>query len=141
MMDSSFYLAITFLSSHHKHLLLIISVSSTNSSSSSEVTMDTDPNPALSMEMKDAQSPSPLTLFLQCKDETKKYVLPKGSTGLTLERLHLAFIEKFEVDLPKIYIKDPASGVQYELEDPTDVEDRSLLILNEVKQHIESKFY
>jgi len=102
-----------------------------------EVTMDTDPNPALSMEMKDAQSPSPLTLFLQCKDETKKYVLPKGSTGLTLERLHLAFIEKFEVDLPKIYIKDPASGVQYELEDPTDVEDRSLLILNEVKQHIE----
>ena len=90
------------------------------------------------MEMKDAQSPSPLTLFLQCKDETKKYVLPKGSTGLTLEWLHLAFLE---VDLPKIYIKDPASGVQYELEDPTDVEDRSLLVLTEVKQHSESKFY
>jgi hypothetical protein len=47
MMNDSCYLAITFLSSHHKHLLLIISVSSTNSSSSSEVTMDTDPNPAL----------------------------------------------------------------------------------------------
>jgi hypothetical protein len=42
MMDNSFYLAITFLSSHHKHLLLIISVSSTNCPSSSEV-METDP--------------------------------------------------------------------------------------------------
>jgi hypothetical protein len=38
MMDNSFYLAITFLSSHHKHLLLIISVPSTNCPSSSEVT-------------------------------------------------------------------------------------------------------
>jgi hypothetical protein len=38
MMDNSFYLAITFLSPHHKHLLLIISVSSTNCPSSSEVT-------------------------------------------------------------------------------------------------------
>ena len=46
-MDNSFYLAITFLSSHHKHLLLIISVSSTNSSSSSDVTNTTDSNPAL----------------------------------------------------------------------------------------------
>jgi hypothetical protein len=44
MMDNSFYLAITFLSSHHKHLLLIISVSSTNSSSSSDVTTDSNPD-------------------------------------------------------------------------------------------------
>ena len=43
-MDNSFYLAITFLSSHHKHLLLIISVSSTNSSSSSDVTTDSNPD-------------------------------------------------------------------------------------------------
>jgi len=52
MMDNSFYLAITFLSSHHKHLLLIISVSSTNCPSSSEVTPanTTDPNPALSVD-------------------------------------------------------------------------------------------
>ena len=61
MMNDSCYLAITFLSSHHKHLLLIISVSSTNSSSSSEVTMDTDPNPTLSVDsvesnLKDASS-------------------------------------------------------------------------------------
>ena len=44
MMNDSCYLAITFLSSHHKHLLLIISVSSTNSSSSSDVTTDSNPD-------------------------------------------------------------------------------------------------
>jgi hypothetical protein len=37
MMDNSCYLAITFLSSHHRHLLLIISVSSTNCPSSLEL--------------------------------------------------------------------------------------------------------
>ncbi|KAN0077802.1 hypothetical protein V8E54_006106 [Elaphomyces granulatus] len=42
MMDNSFYLAITFLSSHHKHLLLITSVSSTNCPSSLAVIMDAD---------------------------------------------------------------------------------------------------
>jgi hypothetical protein len=48
-MNNSCYLAITFLSSHHKYLLLIISVSSTNCPSSSEVTMDT---PVTAEEMK-----------------------------------------------------------------------------------------
>ena len=62
-MDNSFYLAITFLSSHHKHLLLIISVSSTNCPSSSEVTMDTPANTP--------NNPSSLTLLCQAVDEDK----------------------------------------------------------------------
>lgn len=98
------------------------------------------------------QSPSPgkeLTLFLQYKSKIKKYVIPEGSTGLTLGRLQLAFIEKFAwnihqngVDLPEIYIQDPISGIRHELEDLNDVKDRSVLVLNvealdEVKRHID----
>lgn len=98
------------------------------------------------------QSPSPgkeLTLFLQYKSKIKKYVIPEGSTGLTIGRLQLAFIEKFAwntqqngVDLPEIYIQDPVSGVRHELEDLNDVKDRSVLVLNvevldEVKRHFD----
>lgn len=98
------------------------------------------------------QSPSPgkeLTLFLQYKSKIKKYVIPEGSTGLTIGRLQLAFIEKFAwntqqngVDLPEIYIQDPVSGVRHELEDLSDVKDRSVLVLNvevldEVKRHFD----
>jgi hypothetical protein len=98
------------------------------------------------------QSPSPgkeLTLFLQYKSKIKKCVIPEGSTGLTLGRLQLAFIEKFAwnihqngVDLPEIYIQDPISGVRHELEDISDVKDRSVLVLNvevldEVKKHFD----
>ncbi|OKL58836.1 hypothetical protein UA08_05496 [Talaromyces atroroseus] len=98
------------------------------------------------------QSPFPgkeLTLFLQYKSKIKKYVIPEGSTGLTIGRLQLAFIEKFAwntqqngVDLPEIYIQDPISGVRHELEDLNDVKDRSVLVLNvevldEVKRHFD----
>jgi hypothetical protein len=98
------------------------------------------------------QSPSPgkeLTLFLQYKSKIKKYVIPEGSTGLTIGRLQLAFIEKFAwnthqngVDLPEIYIQDPISGIRHELEDLGDVKDRSVLVLNvevldEVKRHFD----
>ncbi|PLB43984.1 AIP3-domain-containing protein [Aspergillus steynii IBT 23096] len=99
--------------------------------------------------------PSPgkeLTLFLQYKSKIKKYVLPEGYTGLTIGRLQLAFIEKFAwnthnngVDLPEIYIQDPVSGVRHELEDLSDVRDRSVLVLNvdildEVKKHFDDEF-
>ncbi|KAH8425773.1 formin-mediated actin nucleation enhancer [Aspergillus melleus] len=102
-----------------------------------------------------AEQPSPgkeLTLFLQYKSKIKKYVLPEGYTGLTIGRLQLAFIEKFAwnthnngVDLPEIYIQDPVSGVRHELEDLSDVRDRSVLVLNvdildEVKKHFDEEF-
>lgn len=117
------------------------------------------PEPAASTPPQTSQSaseqPSPgkeLTLFLQYKSKIKKYVLPEGYTGLTIGRLQLAFIEKFAwnthnngVDLPEIYIQDPVSGVRHELEDLSDVRDRSVLVLNvdildEVKKHFDDEF-
>lgn len=90
-----------------------------------------------------------LTLFLQYKSKVKKFVLPEGYTGLTIGRLQLAFIEKFSwntalngADLPEIYIQDPVSGVRHELEELSDIKDRTVLALNiepldEVKRHID----
>lgn len=90
-----------------------------------------------------------VTLFLQYKSKIKKFVLPDGYEELTTARLQLAFIEKFAwnthhngVDLPEIYIQDPVSGVRHELEDLSDVKDRSVLVLNvevldEVKRHFD----
>ncbi|KAH6646726.1 actin interacting protein 3-domain-containing protein, partial [Truncatella angustata] len=90
-----------------------------------------------------------LTLFLQYKSKVKKFVLPEGYTGLTIGKLQLAFIEKFSwntalngSDLPEIYIQDPVSGVRHELEDLSDIKDRTVLALNietldEVKKHID----
>lgn len=98
-------------------------------------------------------SPQPgkeLTLFLQYKTKIKKCVLEDGSNDLSMARLQLAFIEKFAwnthnngVELPEIYIQDPVSGVRHELEDLSDIRDRSVLVLNiemldEVKNHIDA---
>ncbi|WPH01170.1 Hypothetical protein R9X50_00400600 [Acrodontium crateriforme] len=94
------------------------------------------------------QSGKELTLFLQYKSKIKKFVLPDGG-NLSIPRLQLAFIEKFAwnthnngVDLPEIYIQDPVSGVRHELEDLSDIKERSVLVLNvealdEVKRHID----
>lgn len=96
-------------------------------------------------------SPQPgkeLTLFLQYKSKIKKFVLPDGG-DLSIARLQLAFIERFAwntqnngADLPEIYIQDPISGVRHELEDLTDIKERSVLVLNvevldEVKRHFD----
>lgn len=90
-----------------------------------------------------------LTLFLQYKSKVKKIVLPEGRDELSIGRLQLAFIEKFSwntqqngADLPEIYIQDPVSGVRHELEDLSDIKDRTVLVLNiealdEVKRHID----
>lgn len=90
-----------------------------------------------------------LTLFLQYKSKVKKFQLPGGLNELSIGRLQLAFIEKFSwnthsngADLPEIYIQDPVSGVRHELEDLTDIKDRTVLVLNvealdEIKKHVD----
>ncbi|EAQ84058.1 hypothetical protein CHGG_10462 [Chaetomium globosum CBS 148.51] len=90
-----------------------------------------------------------LTLFLQYKSKVKKFVLSGGYEELSIGRLQLAFIEKFSwntqqngADLPDIYIQDPVSRVRHELEDLSDIKDRTVLVLNveqldEVKWHID----
>jgi hypothetical protein len=47
----------------------------------------------------------------------------------------MLFVDRFaynpgQEDFPAIYIRDPSSGVQYELEDPDEVNDKCLLSLN-----------
>jgi hypothetical protein len=108
--------------------------------------------PPRSQQFTPDESPPPgkeLTLFLQYKSKIKKYVLSEGYSDLSIGRLQLAFIEKFAwnthsngADLPEIYIQDPVSGIRHELEDLTDVKDRSVLVLNvevldEVKKHFD----
>ncbi|KAL1636428.1 Bud site selection protein 6 [Diplodia intermedia] len=108
--------------------------------------------PPQSQEFIPDQSPQPgkeLTLFLQYKSKIKKFVLQDGYNDLSIARLQLAFIEKFAwnthnngVDLPEIYVQDPISGVRHELEDLSDIKDRSVLVLNvealdEVKRHFD----
>lgn len=108
--------------------------------------------PDQSQEFIPEQSPQPgkeLTLFLQYKSKIKKFVLTDGYNDLSMARLQLAFIEKFAwnthsngADLPEIYLQDPVSGVRHELEDLSDIKDRSVLVLNvealdEVKRHFD----
>lgn len=55
--------------------------------------------------------------------------------GLTFGSLRMLFVDKFaynpgQEDFPAIYIRDPSSGVQYELEDMDEVKQNSLLSLN-----------
>ncbi|POS85101.1 hypothetical protein EPUL_002842, partial [Erysiphe pulchra] len=110
-------------------------------------------NPSSNNEKKISSTPPPplkdLTLFLQYKTKVKKFTFSGGCSDLSIARIQLAFIEKFAwnthhngVDLPEIYIQDPVSGIRHELEDLSDIKDRSVLVLNvealdEVKRHID----
>ncbi|KAI0259363.1 actin interacting protein 3-domain-containing protein [Gloeopeniophorella convolvens] len=90
--------------------------------------------------------PVPITVFLQVGREVKK---AKMEPGLTFSSLRMLFVDKFaynpgQENFPAIYIRDPASGVQYELEDTDEVKDKCLLSLNiepldQIKQHIDTQ--
>jgi len=76
--------------------------------------------------------PSKITIFLQLGREVKKVVV---EPGLSFSSLRVLFVDKFSYNpglenFPAIYIRDPASGVQYELEDTDDVKEKCLLSLN-----------
>ncbi|KZT66100.1 AIP3-domain-containing protein [Daedalea quercina L-15889] len=85
-----------------------------------------------------------LTVFLQVGREVKKAMI---EPGMTQSSLKLLFVDKFSYNpgqdnFPAIYIRDPSSGVQYELEDMDEIKDRCLLSLNiepldQIKQHID----
>ena len=86
-------------------------------------------------EVKPAEAQEALlsrTIYLQLGREVKKAVL---ATEPSITSLSLLFTERFQyapdlVDFPAIYVRDPRSGVQYELEDMSEVRDGSLLSLN-----------
>lgn len=86
----------------------------------------------------EGKPPTPLTsdavtVFLKVGLQVKKLTLERDSLSIPSLRLH--FTEKFSYNpglenFPAIYINDPASHIQYELEDMDDVVDKSLLSLN-----------
>ncbi|KAF8216438.1 actin interacting protein 3-domain-containing protein [Mycena galopus ATCC 62051] len=92
------------------------------------------------------QDTSRVTVFLQLGKEVKKVTIDKG---LSFASLRVLFVDKFSYNpglenFPAIYIRDPSSGVQYELEDMEEVKERCLLSLNiepldQIKQHIDAQ--
>ncbi|KAJ7720582.1 bud site selection protein 6 [Mycena maculata] len=93
-----------------------------------------------------SKDPSPFTVFLQLGREVKKV---KIDQGLSFPSLRVLFVDKFSYNpglenFPAIYIRDPSSGVQYELEDMEEVKEKCLLSLNiepldQIKQHIDTQ--
>ncbi|KAJ6610236.1 actin interacting protein 3-domain-containing protein [Mycena sp. CBHHK59/15] len=85
------------------------------------------------------QDPTRFVVFLQLGREP----------GLSFASLRVLFVDKFSYNpgmenFPAIYIRDPSSGVQYELEDMEEVKEKCLLSLNiepldQIKQHIDSQ--
>ncbi|KAF9517967.1 hypothetical protein BS47DRAFT_1482919 [Hydnum rufescens UP504] len=90
---------------------------------------------------------SAITVFLQVDRHVKKVNIEPA--GLSFAALRVLFVDKFSYNpgasnFPSIYIRDPSSGVQYELEDVEEVQDKCLLSLNiepldQIKQHIDSQ--
>ncbi|KAJ4470475.1 actin interacting protein 3-domain-containing protein [Lentinula aciculospora] len=90
------------------------------------------------------RSGSKMTVFLQLGREVKKTSL---EPGISFSSLRMLFVDKFsynpgQENFPAIYIRDPSSGVQYELEAMDEVKEKCLLSLNiepldQIKQHID----
>ncbi|OCH91403.1 AIP3-domain-containing protein [Obba rivulosa] len=86
----------------------------------------------------------PFPVFLQLGREVKRVTI---EPGLSFSSLRVLFVDKFSYNpgqdnFPAIYIRDPSSGVQYELEDMEEVKEKCLLSLNiepldQIKQHID----
>lgn len=74
----------------------------------------------------------PMQVFLQVGRQVKKVSI---DPSLSFASLRVLFMDKFSYNpgqdnFPEIYIRDPSSGVQYELEDISEVKNKCLLCLN-----------
>jgi hypothetical protein len=89
-------------------------------------TPDATPTPA-------APAPSTsLSVFLQIGRQVKKTTIELPTS---LSNIKLSFMERFEYDpgkedFPEVYIRDPRTGVQFELEDIDDLTEGTVLSLN-----------
>lgn len=84
------------------------------------------------VEPEESSQSTAFPVFLQVGREVKKVTL---EPGLTSSSLRMLFVDKFSYNpgmenFPAIYIRDPSSGVQYELEDIDEVKEKCLLSLN-----------
>lgn len=91
------------------------------------------PEPAIQLAPTvEEEEPTSITVFLQLGRDVKKVTM---EPGLSLPSLRMLFMDRFSYspgleNFPAIYIRDPSSGVQYELEDIDDIKEKSLLSLN-----------
>lgn len=90
-----------------------------------------------------AQAKQPKTIFLQLGRDMKKAKLEEPSHS-TFAALRMLFTEKFAYnpgmsDFPAIYLRDPKSGIQYELEDLDEVKEGSVLSLNIERKCIDNR--
>ncbi|CAO3594215.1 unnamed protein product [Absidia cylindrospora] len=101
-----------------------------DSSSADNVSDSTNKIPTTTTSLSENAAPSSLTLYLQMDQQTKKV---SYSGEITLPALSMLFIERFgysagQQDFPTIYIRDPTlPNVSYELQDLSDVTDKSIL--------------
>lgn len=86
-------------------------------------------------DMLAAESDGPFRVFLQFGRETKRVALDREVVTSIVD-LQGLFMSKFDYApdgmelFPDVYIKDPASGVAYHLEDFEDIKRDALLSLN-----------
>lgn len=102
--------------------------------------------PTIFEETSELTSSTTVSVFLQVGREVKKVTI---EPGLSFSSLRMLFVDKFSYNpglenFPAIYIRDPSSGVQYELEDIEEVKEKCLLSLNiepldQIKQHIDTQ--
>ena len=83
-------------------------------------------------EKKEEEVKKPISVFVQLGKQTKKVKLDPDPDEATLKVL---FTDKFGYhpgleDFPAIYIRDPITGVEYELEEMDDIRDGVVLSLN-----------
>lgn len=92
------------------------------------------------LEPPQISQPQQKTVFLQLGRDMKKTLLDM-STPPTFATLRMLFTDKFAYnpglsDFPAIYLRDPKSGIQYELEDMEELKDHSVLSLNIEREYI-----
>lgn len=90
-------------------------------------TPDATPTPAVPV-----PTPTSVSLFLQIGRQVKKTTVELPTN---LSTIKLCFMERFEYDpgkedFPEVYIRDPGTGVQFELEDMDDLREGTVLSLN-----------
>ena len=103
------------------------------------------PLPSISLTETRASTATPTSafpVFLQVGREVKKVMM---EPGLSFSSLRVLFVDKFSYspgqdNFPAIYIRDPSSGVQYELEDMDEVKEKCLLSLNIERKIFSSSF-
>lgn len=97
-----------------------------------DMALHATPRPGATTPPSKPADPTSISLFLQIGRQVKK---AKIDLPVSLSSLRLLFMERFDYDpgvdnFPDVYIRDPATGVQFELEQMDDLKDGSVLSLD-----------